>query len=280
MKTTIYCSLALLCFAANSVLCRLALGRELIDAGSFTVVRLLSGAVCLAVVLFIASRKKNTPISTGSWFSGCALFLYAVAFSFAYMSLDTGTGALILFGSVQITMIAWQYFSGKRLSVVEWLGVLVAFSGLAYLVYPIITTPAIAGMVLMATAGCAWAAYTLRGKSSRDPLADTAFNFIRTLPLIIVLAIVSWKHAEITNEGLLYAVLSGAFASGVGYALWYVALERLTATLAAVTQLSVPVIAAIGGVALVGERADLRLALAAALVLGGIGMVIYQNTRR
>ena len=280
VKTTIYCVLALLCFAANSVLCRLALGKELIDAGSFTVVRLTSGIVCLAFILFVALPNKSVESGRGSWLSGLALFLYAVTFSFAYLSLDTGTGALILFGSVQLTMLAWQYAHGKRPGVLEWAGVLLAFSGLVYLVYPILSTPRTTGLVLMAAAGCAWGVYTLRGKSSQHPLADTAFNFFRTLPMVLILAALAWPRLELTAEGLFYAVLSGALASGVGYSLWYVALENLTATVAAVTQLSVPVLAAIGGVLMLGELLDARLFLATLLVLGGIGLVIHQNRTR
>ena len=279
-KTTAYCIVALLCFAANSVLCRLALGKQIIDPGSFTTVRLVSGALCLALISFVAARKNHANGVQGSWTSGLALFVYAVCFSFAYMSLDTGTGALMLFGSVQISMIAWQYIKGKRLSVVEWLGVFIAFAGLSYLVYPVLATPVLHGMLLMGLAGCAWGVYTIRGKSSRDPLGDTTFNFLRTLPWVLLLAVVIWPRVELTGEGLLYAGLSGALASGIGYALWYVALENLSTTLAAVSQLSVPVIAALGGVVLVGEALSLRLTLASIFVLGGIGLVIYHNTKR
>lgn len=280
MKTTAFCLLALLCFAANSVLCRLALGADLIDAGSFTVVRLLSGALCLALLYFLFARRDTAHNRAGSWISAAALFIYALAFSYAYVSLDTGTGALILFGSVQITIVGWQYLRGKRPGNFELGGVIIAFSGLSYLVYPLLATPAFEGMLLMAIAGAAWGAYTLRGKSSTEPLADTTFNFIRTLPLAFIVALFVWPRLEITSAGLLYAVLSGAIASGVGYTLWYVALEKLSASLAAVSQLSVPVIAALGGVILVGETAEMRLLLATALVLGGIGMVIYQNKSR
>ena len=207
------------------------------------------------------------------------MFIYALAFSYAYTSLDTGTGALILFGSVQITIVAWQYYRGKRLSLAECLGIFIAFSGLIYLVYPILSTPALRDTAMMFIAGSAWAAYTLRGKASRSPLTDTAYNFFRTLPMLVIIAIYSWPSMHLNAEGVIYACLSGALASGVGYALWYVALEHLSATLAAVMQLAVPIIAALGGVLIVIEPLSLRLVLATILVLIGISLVIYQNAK-
>ena len=286
MKTTIFTIGALLCFAANSVLCRLALKDGLIDPTSFTLVRLGSGILILSIIL-AASHKNHssdtsnvkTTTTRGSWRSSLALFVYAITFSFAYISLDTGTGALVLFGTVQISILLWQQFNGKSLSLFEWLGAVVAFAGLAYLVYPSIATPSGTGLALMTVAGCAWAIYTVRGKKSQLPLADTAFNFIRTAPFLLLLALVMHDELQISVDGVIYACLSGALASGIGYTLWYVALEQLSASLAAVTQLSVPAIAALGGVLFVGEVLSLRLTIAAAVIISGIGLVIYASRR-
>lgn len=265
--------LALVAFAANSVLSRLALGAGTIDAASYTVIRLFSGILVLALVLLVTN--KGTPNRTrGSWIAGVALFLYAVTFSYAYITLDTGTGALILFGAVQVTMILLSMFAGNQLRLAEWLGVLIAFGGFVYLVLPRVTTPSLVGLVLMTAAGIAWGVYTLRGRGSAHPIADTAYNFIRTAPFILVLFVVSMGSARYSTAGVGYAVLSGALTSGLGYTIWYLALGGMTATQAAVVQLSVPVIAALGGVVLIGEAITLRLALSGLLILGGILLVI------
>ncbi|HEX7026949.1 MAG TPA: DMT family transporter [Gammaproteobacteria bacterium] len=272
IKTFVLTALALIAFAANSVLCRLALGGNSIDAASFTVIRLLAGAITLALILCIARKRKN-PFMGGRWPAAFMLFLYAITFSYAYVSLDTGTGALILFGSVQITMILAGLLSGVRLHMIEWAGVLIAFGGFVYLVLPGVTAPSMSGFLLMTLAGIAWGMYTLKGKDSRDPLADTAGNFVQTLPFIIVLAFVTVKQTQFSTPGVIYAVLSGAIASGLGYTIWYTALGGLSGTLAAVVQLLVPVIAAAGGVLFMSEVVSLRLTLSAILVLGGILMV-------
>ena len=264
---------ALVAFAANSVLCRAALGEQTIDASSFTVIRLLSGIVALAVILNLTSNK-NSVATRGSWISALMLFIYAIAFSFSYISLDTGTGALVLFGSVQITMILISLFSGTRLHAAEWLGVFIAFSGFVYLVLPDVTTPTFIGFVLMTMAGIAWGMYTLNGRGSKYPLSDTAYNFLRTAPIVVVLALISLPYIELTTEGIILAILSGAIASGLGYTIWYTALRGLSTTEAAVVQLSVPVIAAAGGVVFVNEAITLRLVIASVLILGGILAVI------
>ncbi len=264
---------ALIAFAANSVLCRRALGGETIDAASFTFIRLLAGAVVLFIFLQI-KRDSASSLAKGSWSASFMLFIYAVSFSYAYISLDTGTGALILFASVQITMLLVTVFSGNRLHASEWLGIVIAFTGFVYLIIPDITTPSVVGFLLMAIAGIAWGLYTLKGRASVSPLNDTAYNFIRTIPLLIVLGIISLKGAHITSEGIMLAVLSGALASGVGYSIWYAALGGLTSTQAAVLQLLVPIIAAAGGVVFVNEAITVRLMSASGLVLGGILIVV------
>ncbi len=278
MKTLTFTLLALLAFAGNSVLCRLALGEQAIDATSFTAIRLLSGIFILVILWAITARQ---PAETkGSWKAAGYLFVYAIAFSFAYLSLDTGTGALVLFGAVQITMITASLVNGNRLQALEWCGALLAFGGFVYLVLPNVTTPSIIGFCLMAAAGIAWAFYTLAGKGSNNPLADTTFNFLRTLPLVLLLGVVIiWLGGNASIKGVMLALLSGGITSGIGYAIWYQALRDLSALQAAVVQLLVPVIAAGGGVVFSDEQISLRLVLAGALVLGGILMVIMAKRR-
>ena len=273
VSTIVFTGLALIAFAANSVLCRLALGEQAIDASSFTVIRLLSGAVVLLAILRVNNNKTVTQ-AKGSWSSSLMLFLYALTFSFAYITLDTGTGALILFGSVQITMILLSIISGQRLHTAEWVGVSLSFVGFVYLILPGVTTPSINGFMLMTVAGVSWGIYTLKGRSSANPLMDTAYNFLRTIPFVTILAVLAIKQVHYSPTGILYAVLSGAIASGIGYAIWYRALTGLTTTQAAVVQLLVPVIAAFGGVVFVSEAVTLRLIVSAILVLGGIFIVV------
>ncbi|QMV16833.1 DMT family transporter [Vibrio spartinae] len=270
--------MALIAFAANSVLCRLALGHEAIDASSFTAIRLLSGAVVL--FLIVLTTQKNTDTLTqdarpkGSWTASFMLFLYAMTFSYAYISLDTGTGALILFGAVQITMILHSLFSGTKLHVTEWLGITTAFAGFVYLILPGVSAPSLSGFLLMATSGVAWGIYTLKGRASKNPLLDTAYNFFRSVPLVIMLTLITMRHAGYSSEGIWLAIVSGGITSGIGYTIWYIALSGLSSIQAAVLQLAVPVIATFGGVIFVSEVITSRLIMSAILVLGGILMVI------
>src|SRR5688500_5744012 len=210
----------------------------------------------------------------GNLLSACMLFLYAIAFSFAYLSLSAATGALILFGTVQMTMLLVALRSGERPQLMEWLGLLLALGGLIYLVLPGLEAPSPLGSSLMMLAGIAWGIYSLRGRSASSPLADTTGNFIRAVPFILVVLIVSLNDVHLSPAGILLAVLSGAVASGVGYVIWYAALASLTATRAAIVQLSVPVLAAWGGVVLLAEDISFRLILAGALILGGIALAI------
>lgn len=281
MKTFLYTVMALLAFAANSVLCRLALSDEAIDAASFTSVRLVSGVLMLVVILFCAqSRQKlesngNRLAQKGSWHASLYLFVYAAAFSLAYVSLETGVGALVLFGAVQVTMIIAGLLKGSRLLTTEWLGVVLAFLGFVYLVWPNLGTPSALGFFLMTLSGVAWALYTLAGTHSKQALVDTTFNFVRTLPLVIVLILVCLEGAQLTLYGVMLAMLSGAFASGLGYAVWYLALAGLTGVQAGVVQLLVPVIAAVGGLVFAGEEVSLRLMVSSVVILGGIALVIW-----
>lgn len=274
MKVIFYTIFALVCFAFNSILCRLALGAETIDAPSFTAVRLVSGAITLLIInLFFGSEKKIG--KQGNWFSAFFLFAYAICFSFAYLGLSAGTGALILFGSVQLTMIIAALFKGERPQILEWLGLIFAFGGLVYLVFPGLASPPLLSSILMSLAGIAWGFYTLRGKGSMNPLADTAGNFLRSVPMVILVVLPFLTQIHLSPKGILLAVLSGAVASGIGYSVWYAALAFHTATRAAILQLSVPAITAVGGVIFLAEAVSMRLILASCLILGGIGLVIF-----
>ncbi len=273
MKTLSCTVFALIAFAMNSVLCRLALGASTIDAASFSTVRLLSGALVLLAISAVFKQGDST-LPRGSWASATLLFLYAVAFSFAYISLSAGTGALILFGSVQATMLTYALRSGERPRVLEWAGLVVALIGLVYLVFPGLTAPSPFRSALMAVAGISWGFYSLRGRGTRDPLADTTGNFVRALPFVVVVNLVMLREFSVSARGFVFAVLSGAVASGVGYVVWYTALKGLTATRAATVQLIVPVLAALGGVVLLSEDISMRLLLAAAMILGGVGLAL------
>jgi len=269
----IFTCVALFAFAGNSVLCRLALGDAVIDAPSFTAIRLLSGIVVLVTLLTVTTDKKK-PVTKGSWLAAIFLFVYAITFSFAYISLDTGVGALILFGTVQLTMILASVALGSKLHLTEWLGVSIAFSGFVYLIIPNLTTPSFSGFILMVISGIAWGGYTLKGRGSINPISDTAYNFIRTIPFVIVLLILCLRNAHISSFGITLAILSGAIASGIGYAVWYIALRNLSIIQAAVVQLLVPIIAAIGGILFINEIISLRLVFSSIMVLGGILLVI------
>lgn len=216
IKTITFTVLALVAFAANSVLTRLALGEGTIDASSFTAIRLFSGAIVL-LVIFQFNRKKNNTSTKGSWLASLMLFLYAAPFSFAYITLDTGTGALILFGAVQTSMILLSLIAGDRLHIAEWMGVTIAFIGFVYLVLPGVSTPSVAGFALMSIAGVAWGSYTLKGRGSINPLSDTAHNFARSIPLALILVVIAHQTAHISLKGLLLAATSGGITSGIGY---------------------------------------------------------------
>ncbi len=273
MKVVVACTLALVGFAANSLLCRAALGAGEIDPASFTLIRLLSGAVALAV---LTRRGSNG----GSWISAGALFAYAAAFSFAYVRLTTGTGALILFAVVQATVIGTAVVRGERLSAVEWLGFLVALSGLVALTAPGLTAPDPLGATLMGAAGVAWGIYTLRGRGASNPLAETAGNFLRTLifaPLLAAAFLVA--QTRVGLRGCLLAAASGALASGIGYSFWYAALPHMPATRAAILQLSVPLMAGVGGIVILGESVSPRLVAAAAAIVGGLALTIVFRRR-
>jgi drug/metabolite transporter (DMT)-like permease len=276
MRAVLYTIFALTAFAFNSILCRMALRGGEADAAGFTLVRIASGAITLITISYFAGSGKGSKIwERGNWTSAFFLFAYAVCFSFAYLGLTAGMGALILFGSVQLTMILISLIRGERPSGVEWIGLLVAAGGLVYLVFPGLTSPPLTSSLLMAAAGAAWGGYTLRGRGSSSPLADTTGNFVLAAPMAVVVAVIYWPGLHLSKEGIVLAVLSGAVASGIGYTVWYAALKFHTATAAAVLQLSVPAITATGGILFLAESVTTRLYIAAALILGGILLTIF-----
>ena len=271
-------ALAMLAFAGNSLLCRLALKHTSIDPASFTTIRLVSGAVML---FLIVKLRRSAVVGSGNWLSAFALFAYAAGFSFAYVSLPAATGALLLFGAVQATMISHGLWAGERLRRLQLFGLLLAFSGMVGLLLPGLAAPPLLGSILMLGAGVAWGVYSLRGKGAGDPTGVTAGNFMRAAPMAVVLGLLllssTVMRASVDTSGFYYALASGALTSGVGYAIWYTALPALKATQAATVQLSVPVIAALGGIVFLGEALTLRLILASIAILGGIALVILER---
>ncbi len=290
LRLVILVSTAMLAFAANSLLCRMALKHTAIDAATFTAIRLLSGACMLWLVVWltrsgVSAQRKRGPLP-GNWLSAFALFVYAAAFSFAYVSMSAATGALLLFGSVQATMIGYGAWAGERLRTLQRAGIALALAGLVTLLLPGLAAPSPLASLSMVSAGAAWGVYSLRGKAApnpglHNPTEVTAGNFLRTVPMALALALV-WSlllpdGLRPDPAGMTYAVVSGALASGLGYAIWYQALPALKATHAATVQLSVPVIAALGGVLLIGEALTGPLVLASVTILGGIALVIVQK---
>lgn len=275
-------TIALLAFSANSVLARLALGAGDMNATGYTGVRIVSGALTLAAILYLrGQRNSDVRIKLGgSWRAAAALFGYAMAFSIAYLMLGAGTGALILFASVQIGMLAWAILKGDRPGLLEWLGFGVAFAAVVFLVAPGLAPPPLLGSALMAAAGLSWAVYSLLGQNSRAPLADTTGNFIRCLPIALVLVASSDLAHTSSASGLAYAIASGAIASGMGYAIWYAVLPSMTPTSAAFVQLTVPAIAAVGGVLFIGEPPTWRLFGSSAGILGGVAVAILAANKR
>jgi drug/metabolite transporter (DMT)-like permease len=265
-------AVAMAAFAANSLLCRMALGARLIDAASFTTIRIVCGALFLSLLVLVRhGRATRMPLDA---IAAAALFGYAIAFSLAYLELSAGTGALILFGAVQVTMILAGLVRGERLSGPGWLGLLAACLGLLMLLLPGLSAPPIRSALLMAGAGIAWGIYSLRGRGGVDPLQSTASNFVWAVPLALLSLLPLRQPWPATTRGIVLAAASGAIASGLGYVMWYAALRRLQAIPAATVQLSVPVIAALGGVLLLSERLTPRLVVCAVIVLGGIATVL------
>ncbi|MBJ2128308.1 DMT family transporter [Alteromonas sp. IB21] len=288
VKTLFLVTMAMVAFAANSLLCRMALANTSIDPASFTVLRLMSGAIALVVLSFISqgrSGKNDTSVSlwhklssNASVFGGVSLFIYAICFSYAYISMSTGTGALLLFGAVQLTMITVGLIKGERFKKLQWLGFVLAFAGLIILLLPGASAPSLLSGVIMTSAGVAWGVYSLLGKKSASALLSTSGNFIYAtllcVPLVVVVSFLSLGEFSLDKAGIYYALASGIFASGCGYAIWYSALPLVKSTTAATVQLSVPVLASIMGWMVLGEALTMQIVLASIITLGGISLVI------
>jgi drug/metabolite transporter (DMT)-like permease len=274
--------LAMLAFAGNSLLCRLALGHGLLDAGTFATVRVLCGALLLALLAArlappeeVASPPRHERRESGrDWTAALALSAYLVCFTYAYRSLEAGTGALLLFGAVQLTMFAAALHARERLTAAGWFGVAFAIAGLCYLVAPGLTAPDPVGAVLMVAAGVAWGVYSLRGRSAAHPLQSTASNFVGAVPMVALVSLFATRSHHVTMHGLVLAAMSGAITSGLGYVVWYAALPLLSKARAATVQLSVPIIAALGGVLLLAEPFTARLLIASIATLGGVAIVV------
>src|ERR1700731_2800967 len=287
----------MIAFASNSLLCRAALKETTIDAATFTLIRIFSGAAALWLIMQMRRRlivertasplvessssssrvTRHWSLRNGNWISAFALFAYAAAFSFAYNTLSAGTGALLLFGAVQATMILWGFHKGERLRIIQILGLLVALTGLVLLVFPGLSAPPLIGSLLMLSAGVAWGVYSLRGKTAGDAITATAGNFLRAVPFAALMSVVMIRQARFDSLGLVYPLISGAIPSGLGYVIWYAALDGLNAASAATVQLSVPVLAATGGILLLSEPLTLRYLIASIAVLGGIFLVVIEK---
>jgi drug/metabolite transporter (DMT)-like permease len=274
LRTALLTLLALIAFAANSILCRMALRHGLIDPVAFTQLRLVAGALALSPLL-ILQRGAWWPRRAGAWRPALALFIYAFGFSLAYVALSAGTGALILFAMVQLTMIGLGIARGLRPALLEWTGLAIALGGLAYLLAPGLTAPPIAAAALMAGAGVAWGIYSVLGKSEADPATATARNFALTAPLAAILFVASPQWAHATPAGIALAVASGALTSGLGYIVWYRALKGLSTMHASIVQIASPVLVGIGGIVFLSEAFTLRFGAAAVLILGGIMLTIW-----
>ena len=298
MKAALYTMTALIAFAANSLLCRMALVDGAIDAWNFTAIRLLSGAACLGLIMTLQAhylkrnRLKRTDLKytenldctvlkdKGDWLSTISLVIYALCFSVAYQALDTGTGALILFAVVQLTMIGWGIYNKEKLNRVQWLALLIAFIGFMYLMLPSATTPSLSGALTMAISGVAWGVYSIRGKTCVSPLRTTGFNFLRSLVAVPILALVGMSYlTDISMKGVILGAASGAIASGIGYSIWYVAMPLLKTTKSAVVQLCVPILAAIMGVVFLSEQLTLEFIIASSVILGAVLIFILNKNR-
>lgn len=276
MRTACLTILAMLAFAANSLLCRLALKDGHIDAASFTALRIGSGALVLALII---RARGEQPLAAGNWRSAWALFIYAAGFSTAYLGLSAATGALLLFGAVQATMIGYGLYVGERMTPWQVAGLAIAAAGLTALLLPGLAAPSLPHALLMAIAGIAWGVYSLRAKGAGDPANATAGNFLRAAPMALALGLAWLPWSRIGGAGIAYALASGALASGLGYVIWYQALRGLNATTAASVQLCVPVLATLGGVLLLSEPLSWQLLYSAVAILGGLALVMLGKTR-
>ena len=284
-RVIVLTALSMVAFAGNSLLCRLALKSTAIDPASFTSIRLVFGALALWLILWfrnssISSKASSKGRVSGNWLSASALFIYAAAFSFSYTHVSAGVGALLLFGAVQATMIGYGIAKGERLSKLQLLGLVAACAGLAFLFLPGLSAPPWQSALLMLASGVAWGVYSLRGRQAADATHATAGNFLRAAGLALLASLLMPSTLYLANSGIYYAALSGALTSGVGYAIWYSVMPRLSATVAATVQLTVPVLASIGGIAWLGESLSLRILIAFIAILGGVALTIVYQKRK
>ncbi len=277
IRTFTLTCLAMIAFAANSVLCRQALGDDHIDAASFTTLRMAAGAITLFIILKM--RSGTLTAQKPNWFSVVSLFIYMAFFSFAYISLGAGTGALLLFGAVQLTMFSTALYAKEKFTFLSWIGLSAAIGGLIYLVSPGVTAPDPIGAGLMIIAGIAWGIYSIQGQGVTDPLRSTAQNFLLGLPLVVGVSFLFFGEINLSDKGILLAIASGALASGCGYVIWYAVLPHLSSARAATVQLTVPAIAAIGGALFLAEPFTLRLTISSVVTLGGVALVLSQRTK-
>lgn len=280
MRIFLLTTITMIAFGANSIFGRVALEGDAIDPSSYSFIRLLSGAIMLAILVGVSSGVSKKNLNHGNIISALCLFAYAAAFSFSYVNIETGVGALILFACVQAVMIGWALYKGDRPSLFEWIGIVIAFGAFIWLVSPGLEAPDPIAATLMAISGIAWGAYSLRGKSSSDPLKATAGNFLLSVPMGLVLLFITISSSQVTVYGVILAIASGAITSGMGYALWYKVLPQLTATRASIVQLTVPVVAGIGGLIFLSEPLTFRFVLASALILGGVAISIVMKANR
>lgn len=283
-RTSLFAAITMCAFALNSVFGRVALSNDAIDPASYTSIRLVSGALMLFLLVSLrgglkATKPEGSFLST-TGISALALFAYAAFFSFAYLSIDTGVGALILFASVQAVMIGWGVFTGERPNLQAWIGIVMAMGGFVYLLSPGLTTPDLFGASLMMISGIAWGIYSLRGRGQPNPLHATARNFIWSVPITVILSILFISQTKMEWSGIMLAIASGALTSALGYALWYETLKNLTATKAGIIQLTVPLIAAAGGIVTLSEPITLRFIIASVLILSGVAMVIVTKDKK
>ena len=278
-RTIALTAIAMIAFAANSLLCRLALRHPYIDASMFALIRIASGAATLSAIMIVRGNIKL--LAEANWRAAAMLFSYLIFFTYGYLSLNAGTGALILFTAVQLTMFSVALIGGERFSAVCWFGLALAISGLVYLVAPGISAPDPVGAIMMALAGSSWGFYSLLGRGARDPLAATTGAFVLALPAVVLVtaAALFLEGTIVTPPGVELAIASGALASGCGYVVWYAALRGLGATSAATVQLSVPVIAAFGGVLFLSEELTTRLVIASIATIGGVTVVLTQRAK-
>ena len=276
IRLIVLTALTMIAFAGNSVLCRLALKETGIDAASFTSVRLLSA---VAMLWLLMRWQSESALKHGTWRSAFSLFIYAVTLSYAYRTINTGAGALILFGAVQVTMLTAGFLAGERMRGVQIAGFVAAITGLLILVLPGVETPSVLDAILMLVSGAAWGVYSMFGRGVPDPVAATAGNFMRAVPFTIALSLLALPWFHFDKVGVLYAVLSGALTSALGYVLWYRVLQHMRAMTASTIQLSAPIIAAVGGIMLMGEAVTLNLLIASLMILGGIWLVLRYGKR-